>query len=352
MTVKRMECGSASNGALAKGCEHCMNGSKMVLFVSGKCNTGCFYCPVSNEKKGKDAVYANEKRIGSEEEIITEAEGMDATGTGITGGDPLLNMDRTLRMIRMLKKKFGKEHHIHLYTSSVDLDKAKALEAAGLDEIRFHPPINIWENIVATDLGKIVAASKMDVGVEVPAIPDLAVQLEKLIGDVAVLGVKFINVNELEFSEGNWEMISARQYELKDELSSAILGSETLAKKILKKFPDANIHFCSSSFKDSVQLRKRLIRMAEKNAKEYDVVTEDGTVLKGIIYADDLEKAAELLRDEYDVPDELMFIDLSRKRMEIASWIVEEIASELPFKCYIVEEYPTADRLEVERIPL
>jgi pyruvate formate-lyase activating enzyme-like uncharacterized protein len=47
-----------------------------------------------------------------------------------------------------------------------------------------------------------------------------------------------------------------------------------------------------------------------------------------------------------------MFIDAVRKRMETAPWIVEEIASELPFKCYIIEEYPTADRLEVERTPL
>jgi len=212
--------------------------------------------------------------------------------------------------------------------------------------------VGVWENIASTELGTIISRAKMDVGIEVPALPDHAPQLEKLIKDAVGLGVKFVNINELEFSESNWEMMSARRYELKDELSAAILGSEKLAKQILKKFPGANIHFCSSSFKDSVQLRKRLIRTAERNAKEYDVVTEDGTVLKGIIYADDLNAAAELLRTEYEVPDELMFIDPERKRMEIAPWIVEEIASELPFKCYVVEEYPTADRLEVERTPL
>ena len=352
MATKRMDRGSAFNGVLAKGCEHCMNGSKMVLFVSGKCGTGCFYCPVSDEKKGRDVIYANEKRISNDGEVTSEAEYMDATGTGMTGGDPLLNMERTLRMIRMLKKRFGKDHHIHLYTSSIDPKKASELEAAGLDEIRFHPPVSVWGNIERTDLGKIISGSKMDVGIEVPALPDCAEQLEKLIKDAVALGVRFVNINELEFSESNWEMMSARQYGLKDELSSAILGSEKLAKQMLKKFPNADIHFCSSSFKDSVQLRKRLIRMAEKNAKEYDVVTEDGTVLKGIIYADDLGAAAELLRNEYDVPDELMFIDTVRKRMEIASWVVEELAPELPFKCYIVEEYPTADRLEVERTPL
>jgi pyruvate formate-lyase activating enzyme-like uncharacterized protein len=349
---RRLECGSSVNGKLAEGCEHCMNGSKMVLFVTGRCGTGCFYCPVSEEKMGRDVMYANEKPVSGNDGIISEAEAMDATGTGITGGDPLLNMDRTLNMIRMLKDSLGKEHHIHLYTSSIDLDKAMRLEAAGLDEIRFHPPVSVWENIGSTDLGKIIPSVKMDVGIEVPALPDLSSQLEKLVGDVIGMGIKFVNINELEFSETNWKMMSARRYELKDDISSAILNSDKTAKRIMKKFSDADIHFCSSSFKDSVQLRKRLIRMAEKNAKEYDVVTEDGTVMKGIIYANDLNAAAELLRNEYDVPDELMFIDVVRNRMEIAPWVVEEIASELPFKCYIIEEYPTADRLEVERMPL
>ena len=350
--ASRLECGSVANGNVAKGCEHCMNGSKMVLFVTGRCGTGCFYCPVSNEKKGTDAVYANERRIAGTDEIISEAETMDATGTGITGGDPLLDMDRTVRMIRLLKERFGNGHHIHLYTSSIDLDKAMVLESAGLDEIRFHPPAEVWGNIGATDLGRIVSQTKMDVGIEIPALPDLAADLEKLVGDAVGMGVDFVNINELEFSESNWDMMGARHYELKDDISSAILSSDKTAKRVLKMFPKANIHFCSSSFKDSVQLRKRLIRTAEKNAREYEVVTGDGTVMKGLVYADDLHAAAELLRKGYDVPDELIFIDLTRKRIEIAPWIIEEISGEIPFKCYIVEEYPTADRLEVERTPL
>jgi len=324
----------------------------MVLFVTGRCDTGCPYCPISNEKKDNDVMFANERRVFDHEGIIAEAEGMDATGTGITGGDPLIDMDRTVGVIRMLKERFGKGHHIHLYTSSIDLGRTMVLEEAGLDEIRFHPPTDVWERIGTTDLSKIISSVNMDVGIEVPSLPDLAPQLEGLVGDVIGMGVDFVNINELEFSESNWDMMSARQYELKDDVSSAILGSDALAIRIMKRFPKANIRFCSSAFKDSVQLRKRLIRTAERNAKEYEVVTDDGTVLKGLIYADDLDAAAELLRNGYDVPDELMAIDTERKRMEIAPWIVEEIADELPFKCYIVEEYPTADRLEVERIPL
>jgi hypothetical protein len=324
----------------------------MVLFVTGVCDTGCFYCPVSDEKKGNDVIYANEKLVSRKDDIIAEALSMDATGTGITGGDPLMKMDRTIGIIGMLKERFGDEHHIHLYTSTIDLGKVIELEAAGLDEIRFHPPADTWGCVAKTGIGDIVAKTEMDVGIEVPAIPDLSAEMETLVADVIGMGIDFININELEFSESNWDMMASREYQLKDDISAAVSGSEELARNIIKKFPKARIHYCSSSFKDSVQLRKRLIRMAERIAGEYGVVTEDGTIIKGLIYADDLDVAADLLRSEYDVPDELMFIDTDRKRIEIASWIVEEIASELPYKCYVIEEYPTADRLEVERTPL
>ena len=148
--IEEMECGSACSGSLAKGCEHCINGSKMVLLVTGKCPWGCYYCPVSLEKKGKDVVYANELRAHSDEEILAEAESMDATGTGITGGDPLMNVDRTVNAIRMLKDHFGKEHHIHLYTSTMDLERIDTVVEAGLDEIRFHPRTDMWSHMEDT----------------------------------------------------------------------------------------------------------------------------------------------------------------------------------------------------------
>jgi len=36
----------------------------------------------------------------------------------------------------------------------------------------------------------------------------------------------------------------------------------------------------------------------------------------------------------------------------VAPWVLEELAPELELESFIVEEYPTADRLEVERAPL
>ena len=81
MSIERQDCGSAHNGPLAKGCEYCVKGSKMVLFVTGRCRTGCFYCPVSFETKGLDVIYANEMKVSDKEEIIQEAEAMESSNS-------------------------------------------------------------------------------------------------------------------------------------------------------------------------------------------------------------------------------------------------------------------------------
>ncbi len=352
MSFVRFDSGSAANGGVAEGCGFCMRGSKMVLFVTGRCRAGCFYCPVSSEKRGQDVVYANECPALTDEEVIEEAEAMDAEGTGITGGDPSENLGRTIHFIRLLKNRFGKGHHIHMYTSVISLENALALEEAGLDEIRYHPREELWTHMDGTELAKIASTVKMKVGIEVPALPGREGDLIALAKYAVSAGAGFVNLNELEFSETNWDMMDGHGYKVRDDLSAAVLGSEETAVKVMEALPDAPIHFCSSTFKDSVQLRNRLRRRAEHTAHEYDVVTDDGTVLKGVVYADDLGKAADYLRENYDVPDELILIDRERNRIETAAWILDEIGGELPFKCYIVEEYPTKDRLEVERTPL
>ena len=84
-------------------------------------------------------MFANERPCNDFSEVIGEAHAMSATGTGITGGDPMMDLDRTLAACRALKQEFGQEHHIHLYTSlPFDVAHANSLAEAGLDEIRFH----------------------------------------------------------------------------------------------------------------------------------------------------------------------------------------------------------------------
>lgn len=347
--ARQSMCGSEHYGELATGCKHCIKGAKMVLFVTGRCGWNCFYCPVSLEKKGLDVIYANEALVHSDDEIIAEARSMDATGTGITGGDPLCVMERTLHMIRLLKDTFGPEHHIHLYTATMDPDKVRVLSEAGLDEIRFHPPERLWEHMEDTPIAEIAAIPGIDVGIEVPALVGFENELSRMVEYAKSVGVDFVNMNELEFSESNWDMMSDKHYEILDDVSSAVKGSRETALKVLNDFKDYNIHFCSSPFKDGVQLRRRLIRKAEIVRKPYQEVTDDGTLIRGFLVTDDISEGLSLI-EKVGTPDGMY--EVLDGMMEIAPRYLERIAKRTRLECYLSEQYPTADGLEVERTPL
>lgn len=229
MSFVRFDSGSAADGVLSEGCKRCIEGSKMVLLVTGRCRAGCYYCPVSAEKKGRDLVYANEWRIDSEEEIIEEAEAMDARGAGITGGDPSEVLDRTLRYIGLLKERFGPGFHIHMYTSVVSYENALRLREAGLDEIRYHPAPRTWAGFDASEMERISGIPGLTVGIEVPALPGMEEDIVRLLSAAFGAGASFANLNELEFSESNWDMMETYGYSVRDDISAAVLGSEETA---------------------------------------------------------------------------------------------------------------------------
>ena len=125
--MKKTKYYSYKKGKLSKGCQYCIKGYKLVLFVTGLCPRRCYYCPISDKKYQKDNVYANEWPIKNIREIIKEAKLINAKGAGFTGGDPLCKLWRTFSYIKKLKKVFGKKFHIHLYTS-FDLVNEKTLK--------------------------------------------------------------------------------------------------------------------------------------------------------------------------------------------------------------------------------
>jgi len=93
-------------------------------------------------------------------------------------------------------------------------------------------------------------------------------------------------------------------------------------------------------------------------AKRYDSITEDGTLMRGLVTGGEPEEIVRYMKEEFGIPDDMMGVE--GDRVYTAPWMLEEIFENyidnfpngLPFQFYIVEEYPTADRLEVERIPL
>ncbi len=332
--------------ALPKGCQLCIKGRKLVLFVTGLCPRRCFYCPLSDRKKDKDIVWANERIVSRDSEIIDEARLCSAKGAGFTGGDPLVKMDRTIRYINLLKKEFGKRFHIHLYTSLdlVDRGSLQRLHDAGLDEIRFHPDIeddSMWDRIgLAKDLD-------WDIGVEIPAIPSLKKETDRLISYL-VGKVGFLNINELEISDNNANKLVSSGFVPKDRISYGVKGSQAMALYLLRKYERSGlkIHYCTAKLKDKVQLANRIKLRAKKVKRPYDIVTDEGMLIRGVIYAGQKELAG--IMKDFSIPSKYLSFDSKRKRILIAPWILQEIYKEIPHKSAIVHEYPTDDALAVE----
>ncbi|MFA5084343.1 MAG: radical SAM protein, partial [Candidatus Paceibacterota bacterium] len=113
--MKKTKFASYCTNKLPEGCRFCVKGQKLVLFITGICSRNCFYCSLSEKRKNKDIVWANERECGSPKDAIAEAIASRAEGAGITGGDPLIVLDRTIKYAKALKKKFGKKFHIHIY---------------------------------------------------------------------------------------------------------------------------------------------------------------------------------------------------------------------------------------------
>jgi pyruvate formate-lyase activating enzyme-like uncharacterized protein len=189
----------------------------------------------------------------------------------------------------------------------------------------------------------------MDVGIEIPAIPGMEREIEAMIRHADRIGMGFVNLNELEFSETNSQALRRRGIDTGDGSSSAAVGSEELALRMMRLDVRIPIHYCSSSFKDSVQLRNRLKRRARRISRPSDLMTGEGTILKGVVEGAEAKKAMDHLRTYFDVPKRLMHFDREKNRLEVAPWVLQELSGRLPFDSFIVEEYPTADRLEVEK---
>jgi pyruvate formate-lyase activating enzyme-like uncharacterized protein len=323
---------------LATGCIHCHQGAKMVLFITGICPRTCWYCPLSSQRKGHDMTYANEHMIQSTEEALAIAEKMKASGTGITGGEPLLFIDRVLWYAESLKDEFGSRHHIHLYTGCAPGNGVLEKFSGIIDEIRMHPPVESWSGISDTSYGDAAVMARdmgFECGFEVPALPEV----EQLFPSLDFLD--FLNINELEWGETNAPEMRRRNLVPEDSVHNAVQGSRGWAEDICHH---PKVHFCSSEFKDSVQLRRRLIRIAKNTARPFDEITDDGTIIYGRVESED------------EVP--LVIKDLGRHMYEVidggietAGWILVERGSSIKGPRSIIERYP--DRgIVVEVTPL
>ncbi|MFZ0925146.1 MAG: radical SAM protein [Halobacteriota archaeon] len=293
---------------------------------------------MSEHRKGKDAVYANERFVKCDTDLIVEARSMDALGTGITGGEPLLALARVLHYMKLLKSEFGPQHHIHLYSSLAPSGHTlRVLARAGLDEIRIHPPIEEWNNFASSQYCEALKYAKtlgLEAGVEIPAIKPVPAILNAL---KEVSG--FLNLNELEFSETNYKAMTAAGF-VPVESGYAAVGSRKMADEIAND--EVPTYFCTSASKDSVQLRERFKRKARRLARPFDEVTQDGTLVFAVVESvPSFDCLSGILKDDYAIVDGevhmswQLALQLAKKNLVLAE------------AARVVETYPDGTVVEV-----
>jgi pyruvate formate-lyase activating enzyme-like uncharacterized protein len=329
-------------GPLSEGCVKCINGEKIVLYTTGSCSVGCAYCPIPEDRQKLDDVYINERPVTLDPKGLTtifdESEVCIATGVGITGGDPMEVPDRTINFIKEIRKKYGNDYHLHLYTSGLffreNSELIDQLFQAGLDELRFHP-----KQIRAHPIWEIASRAKQryptkSIGFEIPVIPNSNKDIEELIIFADKNGLDFVNLNEYEFTSSNFNKLSQRGF-VSVLTNAAIKGSKETAKEVMESVKDKTtitVHFCTSGSKDSIQLVQRFKRRASKIKRPFDDISEDGELEYGQFFVnsdEELDKLIKLFQEEYELDPQMYQVFTNELKIETGWFVVEEITNDL-----------------------
>ncbi len=346
-------------GELPEGCIRCIQGEKIVLYTTGSCSVGCAYCPIPDDKQEVDSVFVNERAITLDtvglDIVFDESDVCLATGAGITGGDPMEVPQRSIQYIKDLKNKYGDKYHLHLYTSGkFFIDNEILIDhifEAGLDELRFHP-----RNIVAKKIWRIAAQAKKNypdklIGFEIPCIPQKEKEIEELILFADEHKLDFVNLNEYEFTESNFNKLSQKGF-VSILSNAAIQGSNDTAISVMNSVKDKTsitVHFCSSGSKDSIQLVQRFKKRASQIKRPFDQISSEGELEYGRFVVETKQEfleMIEILENEFDLDEDFreeFIIDFS---VETAWYVIDEIAEMLR------EHFPNLQAEIIARHPI
>jgi len=332
---------------LPKGCKYCVRGEKLVLFISGICSRACWYCSLSDKRKNKDVICFNERIAKKNSELYKEIKESNASSMGITGGDPLLYLNRTISYAKFAKQKFGKSFHIHIYlpTKLITKDKIKKLSKY-IDEIRFNPEYTIKSNelLLKNDIEKIKIASlfykKENIGIELPMIPNRKEDFLKMILELKDI-IGFVNLNEFELSETNMDKVTKKYklneggYTIKNSIKSGIWIINEIKKN--KEINKIKVHLCTANLKNNYQFKNRL--------KLHKVLPFGDKTKEGMVKYLVTNTKPKIIQNPKN--KKTYFYDKEKKRYNLSESLAKELIKNKQ-KIFLIEEFPTYDRIEVE----
>ena len=268
---------------LSPGCRQCLEGAWSCLFINGICNGRCFYCPTPQNDVGLPTT--NHLLFSSPRAYADYVEACGFSGVSISGGEPFLTFERSVAYLSAVRERLGPKVYLWLYTNGtrVTREKLKVLASVGLDEIRF--------DIGAT--GYHLKKAAMAVGiiptvtVEIPMVPDKALDLKKMLPAMAVCGISHLNLHQLRLTPHNLRHLGEKDYTFLHGERVTVLESELFALSMvvhaLENDIPMGINYCSSVYKHRFQGAGVRRRAALKVVAPWEDVTENGYIRRVLV---------------------------------------------------------------------
>lgn len=263
---------------LSPGCRICGEGSWSCLFINGKCNCRCFYCPARQDEV--DIPTTNTVSFSKSRDYVDYIERFNFRGVSISGGEPLLTPERTIDFLTAVKKRFGAHVHTWLYTNGTLAadDILRKLRQAGLDEIRF--------DIGATKyhLKKVRLAAGLipNLTVEIPGLPEDFELMKNKLKEMKDAGINYLNLHQLRLTPHNFGKLSSKNYTFLHGEKVTVLESELTVLKLMKYNIEQKINlpinYCSFVYKNRFQRAAARRRNALFVKKDYEDITENGYI--------------------------------------------------------------------------
>ncbi len=263
---------------ISDGCKLCGLGQWSCLFITGKCNASCFYCPAPQQE---DHVPTTQNLTFENAAAYVEyINHFGFKGVSFSGGEPLLKFERTLEYLKQVRKKCKPETYIWMYTNGIlgDTQKFRKLAAAGINEVRFDI------GATAFRLDKIAAAKGIIpvITIEIPAVPEELEKLKKLLPEMVKAGVSNLNLHQLRLTPHNVKQLSKHNYTYIHAEQPIVLESELAALELIsfarEHSIDIGINYCSFHFKNRFQKAGFRNRVASTLSLPNDVITANGYI--------------------------------------------------------------------------
>ncbi|WP_165062417.1 radical SAM protein [Adlercreutzia sp. ZJ154] len=265
-------------GYLSPACVECTGAKGSETFsTTFKCHRDCYFCFNHNV-----ADYDKFVREGCPwEDGLAAASKRDLACIGLTGGEPLLNLDDSVRFLQRARELFPKAH-LRMYTSGDLLteDAARRLRDVGLDEIRFSVKDDDTPEMQQRVLDAMRLAKRYipSVMAEMPIIPGADEHMHNLLRSFDEVGIDGINLLEFCFPFCNWHEFEKRGFKLKNPPFDvmydygysgglAVAGSEKLILQLMLWAIDEGLslglHYCSLDNKHRSEIRQKNERAAD-----------------------------------------------------------------------------------------